>query len=51
MTPTSLARTLGSPYLSTAAYEFASEHVHLSLVVTDAMAYAAMTDRHDRARP
>ena len=26
MTPTSLARTLGSPYLSEAAYDFASRH-------------------------
>jgi len=41
MTPTSLARTLGSPYLSAAAYDFAREHVHDSLVVTDAEAYAA----------
>ncbi len=50
MTPTSLARTLGSPYLSRTAYEFASEHVHESLVVTDAMAYAAIVFLLERAK-
>jgi threonine dehydratase len=50
MTPTSLARTLGSPYLSSTAYEFASEHVHESLVVTDAMAYAAAVFLLERAK-
>jgi threonine dehydratase len=42
MTPTSLARTLGSPYLASAAYEFAVDHVEASLVVSDAMAYESM---------
>ena len=50
MTPTSLARTLGSPYLSAAAYDFASQHVHESLVVTDAMAYAAAVLLLERAK-
>ncbi len=50
MTPTSLARTLGSPYLSTTAYEFASEQVHESLVVTDAMAYSAAVFLLERAK-
>ena len=50
MTPTSLARTLGSPYLATAAYDFAREHVHESLVVTDAMAYAAAVFLLERAK-
>ena len=50
MTPTSLARTLGSPYLSAAAYDFASQHLHESLVVTDAMAYAAAVFLLERAK-
>jgi threonine dehydratase len=50
MTPTSLARTLGSPYLSAAAYDFACRHVHESLVVTDAMAYAAAVLLLERAK-
>jgi threonine dehydratase len=50
MTPTSLARTLGSPYLSAAAYDFAAGHVHESLVVTDAMAYAAAVLLLERAK-
>lgn len=50
MTPTSLAHTLGSPYLSTTAYEFASEQVHESLVVTDAMAYSAAVFLLERAK-
>lgn len=50
MTPTSLARTLGSPYLSTVAYDFARDHVHESLVVTDAMAYAAAVLLLERAK-
>ena len=50
MIPTSLARTLGSPYLSEAAYDFASRHVHESLVVTDASAYAAAVFLLERAK-
>jgi threonine dehydratase len=50
MTPTSLARTLGSPYLSEAAYDFAAEHVHESLVVTDEAAYRAMVHLLERAK-
>jgi threonine dehydratase len=50
MTPTSLARTLGSPYLSAAAYDFAVAHVHRSLVVTDAAAYAASVLLLERAK-
>jgi threonine dehydratase len=50
MTPTSLARTLGSPYLSAAAYDFACAHIHESLVVTDAMAYAAIVFLLERAK-
>jgi threonine dehydratase len=50
MTPMSLARTLGSPYLSAVAYDFASRHVHESLVVTDAMAYAAVVHLLERAK-
>ncbi|MEX1294952.1 MAG: pyridoxal-phosphate dependent enzyme [Candidatus Limnocylindrales bacterium] len=50
MTPTSLARTLGSPYLSSAAYEFARRHVHESLVVSDAKAYAALVLLLERAK-
>ena len=50
MTPTSLARTLGSPYLSSVAYDFASQHVHEALVVTDAMAYTAAVYLLERAK-
>lgn len=50
MTPTSLARTLGSPYLSEIAYDFARWHVHESLVVSDAMAYAAAVFLLERAK-
>jgi len=50
MSPTSLARTLGSPYLSATAYDFASRHVHESLVVSDAMAYAAAVFLLERAK-
>lgn len=50
MTPTSLARTLGSPYLSAVAYDFAAQHVHRSLVVSDAMAYAAAIFLLERAK-
>jgi threonine dehydratase len=50
MTPTSLARTLGSPYLSEVAYDFARQHVHESLVVSDAMAYAAVVFLLERAK-
>ena len=50
MTPTSLARTLGSPYLSEVAYAFSSQHVHESLVVSDALAYAAAVFLLERAK-
>lgn len=50
MTPTSLARTLGSPYLSGVAYDFAAQHLHQSLVVTDAMAYEAQVHLLERAK-
>ena len=50
MTPTSLAKTLGSPYLATAAYEFALDHVEASLVVTDATAYESMLFLLERAK-
>ena len=50
MQPTSLSRTLGSPYLSAAAFDFAVEHVEASLVVTDAEAYAAMVFLMERAK-
>jgi len=50
MTPTSLARTLGSPYLSSVAYDFAVDHVEESLVVTDEMAYRAMVLLLERAK-
>jgi threonine dehydratase len=50
MTPTSLARTLGSPYLSPSAYEFAVDHIEGALVVTDAMAYESMLFLLERAK-
>jgi threonine dehydratase len=50
MTPTSLARTLGSPYLSATAFDFAREHLQDSLVVTDAEAYAAVVLLLERAK-
>jgi threonine dehydratase len=50
MTPTSLAKTLGSPYLASAAYEFAVDHVEASLVVTDATAYESMLFLIERAK-
>jgi threonine dehydratase len=50
MTPTSLAKTLGSPYLASAAYEFAVDHVEASLVVTDATAYESMLFLLERAK-
>ena len=50
MTPTSLARTLGSPYLSADAYDFARHQVHESLVVSDAMAFASVVFLLERAK-
>jgi threonine dehydratase len=50
MTPTSLAKTLGSPYLSAAAYDFAVDHIEATLVVTDAMAYESMLFILERAK-
>jgi threonine dehydratase len=50
MTPTSLSRTLGSPYLSSVAFDFAVGHIEESLVVTDAMAYEAMLFLMERAK-
>ena len=50
MTPTSLAKTLGSPYLASTAYEFAVDHVEASLVVTDAMAHESMLFLLERAK-
>jgi threonine dehydratase len=50
MTPTSLAKTLGSPYLASAAYEFAVDHVEASFVVTDATAYESMLFLLERAK-
>lgn len=50
MTPTSLARTLGSPYLSAAAYDFAVDHLHESLVVSDELAYRALVFLMERAK-
>lgn len=50
MTPTSLVRTLGSPYLSSVAYDFAVDHVEESLVVTDEMAYRATLFLMERAK-
>ena len=50
MTPTSLSRTLGSPYLSPAAYDFALDHVEASLVVSDEEAYEAMLMLMERAK-
>jgi len=49
-TPTSLSRTLGSPYLSSVAYDFAVEHLEASLVVTDAEAYEALGFLMERAK-
>lgn len=50
MTPTSLSRTLGSPYLSAAAFDFTSRHVEAAIVVSDAEAYAAMVFLMERAK-
>lgn len=50
MTPTSLARTLGSPYLASTAYAFAVDHVEAALVVTDAAAYDSMVFLLERAK-
>lgn len=50
MTPTSLAKTLGSPFLSPVAYDFAVDHVEKALVVTDEMAYDALLFLLERAK-
>lgn len=50
MMPTSLSRTLGSPYLSSDAYDFAVGHVESSLVVTDEAAYRALVFLIERAK-
>lgn len=50
MTPTSLSRTLGSPYLSAAAYDFAVDHLEGSLVVSDEAAYRALLFLMERAK-
>ena len=50
MTPTSLSRTLGSPYLSAVAFDFAREHIEASLVVSDAQAYESMVFLMERAK-
>lgn len=50
MVPTSLAKTLGSPYLSSMAYDFAVDHLEEAIVVTDAMAYDAMLFLLERAK-
>ncbi len=42
MNPTSLAKTLGSPFLAPAAFELATAHFHRSIVVSDAEAYHAL---------
>lgn len=44
MTPTSASKTLGSPYLSAAAYAFAVDHLEASHVVSDGEAYAALVE-------
>lgn len=50
MTPTGLAKTLSSPYLSQAAYDFAAGHVERSLVVSDQEACAATLFLLERAK-
>ena len=50
MTPTSLAKTLGSPYLAEAAFRFATEHVHRHTVVTDREAYVAQRFLMERTK-
>jgi len=50
MAPTSLARTLGSPYLAAAAYDFAAANVENALVTTDRMAYDALLFLLERAK-
>jgi threonine dehydratase len=50
MTPTSLARTLGSPYLAAAAYDFAVAHVENALVTSDRMAYHELLFLLERAK-
>jgi threonine dehydratase len=50
MTPTSLARTLGSPYLASFAYDFAVAHVEKALVTSDRMAYHALLFLLERAK-
>jgi threonine dehydratase len=50
MTPTSLSRTLGSPYLAQAAFDFAVDHVATSSVVTDEQAYRSLVYLMERAK-
>ena len=50
MTPTSVSRTLGSPYLAAAAYDFALEHIDEAIVVSDAAAYGALVVLFERAK-
>ena len=50
MTPTSVSRTLGSPYLAAAAFDFAREHIAESVVVSDGDAYAALVLLLERAK-
>ncbi|MFV2062720.1 MAG: threonine/serine dehydratase [Chloroflexota bacterium] len=49
-TPTSLSRTIGSPYLSSVAYDFAVADVEDSLVVSDTEAYRALQFLMERAK-
>lgn len=50
MTPTSVSRTLGAPYLSETAYEFARAHISEAVVVSDASAYRALIELLERAK-
>ncbi len=50
MVPTSIARTLGSPYVAEAAFELAREHAQPVSVVPDAEAIAAMRLLFERAK-
>ena len=50
MQPTSISKTLGSPYLAGAAYTFAVEHLEDATVVTDQAAFEALVFLLERVK-
>lgn len=50
MAPTSLARTLGSPYLADEAFRFAKDHIAGSIVVTDEAAFGGLVFLLERVK-